>query len=144
VLKGSRRLALLARTAFAGLRSLLTPRLGSFRPLVDCRRKAWLPRLVNLDPSIPVELAAAGREVLPLVTAGLAVLMVVDLREIVMVLLTELFNVCPASLVAALVQRPSISPLRFIAQLSKSSEAEAGRAAATNRSRNSGTNDSLM
>ena len=120
---------------------MLTPRLGSFRSLLEFRRKAGLPRLVNLDPSIPVELAVAGREVLP---AGLAALMVVDEREIVMVLRSELLITCPATLAVALVQRPSISPALFNAHFSKSSEAEAGRAAATNRSRNNGTIDTLM
>ena len=100
-----------------------------------------LPRLVNLDPSIPVELATAGRVVLP---AGLAALIVVDEREIVMVLRAELLIACPASLVVAFFQRLSILSALFIAQFSKSSEAETGRVAATSRSRNNGTIDVLM
>jgi hypothetical protein len=89
---------------------------------------------VNLDPSILVEFAAAG----------LAARVVVDRRVAVMVVLAELLMACPASIVVAFVQRPSISPALFIAHSSKSSEAEAGRAAAINRSRNNGTIDTLM
>lgn len=141
---GSRRFELLARTAFTGLSSLLTPRVGPFRFLVDCRRKSWLPRLVNLDPSIPTVLFEVRFESLPDFTAGLAALVVVDLRVTVIVLWAELLMDGPASLAAAFVQRPSISPALFTAHSSKSSEAVAGRAAVTSRSRNNGTIDTLM
>ncbi len=141
---GRRRLAELARVVCEGLVSLLAPRLAPFLFLVDRQRKLWPPRLVKLDPSIPVELEAEGREDLVDLVADLAALIVVDRRETVFILRVELTEVVPASLIAALFQRPSISPLLFNAQPSKSSEAEAGRAVATSRSRNSGTIDTLM
>jgi hypothetical protein len=138
---GRRRLAELARVVCEGLVSLLAPRLAPFLFLVDRQRKLWPPRLVKLDPSIPVELEAEGREGL---VVRLAALIVVDRRETVFIRRVELTEVVPASLIAALFQRPSISPLLFSAQPSKSSEAEAGRAVATSRSRNNGTIDTLM
>ena len=85
LLEGWRRFALLARTAFAGLRSLLVPRLGLFRLLVDRMRKLWLPRLVNLDPSIAVEPVAALLDGRVPLAAGLPALMTLDRREIVIV-----------------------------------------------------------
>jgi hypothetical protein len=100
--------------------------------------------LVNLDPSILVEFAAAGLEGRFDFTVGLEALMVVDRRVAVMVVLVELLMAGPASLVIAFVQRPSISPALFIAHSSKSSEAVAGRAVAARRIRNNGTIDTLM
>lgn len=144
VFPGRRRLAELARTACEGLVILFAPRLAPFLSLVVRQRNFWLPRLVKLEPSIPVEPVADGREVLVDLVAGLAALMVVDRRVTVFIRVIDLFAVVPASLIAALFQRPSISLLLFIAHPSKSSEAEAGRAAATSRSRNNGTIDALM
>ncbi len=143
-LPGRRRFEALARVGCAGLVSLLTPRLGPFLSLVDFQRDFWLPRLVNLEPSIPEELAAAVLEGLPALPAGRPALIFVDFRETVIVLRVELSVVASTSLAAALVQRPSSSLLLFIAHSSKSSEAEAGRAAVMSRSRNNGTIDALM
>ncbi len=144
LLMGSRRFALLARTACAGLLSLLTPRVGPFLFRVDCRRKSRLPRWVNLEPSIPVEFAEVWFEGLPVFMDGLTPLMVVERRATVLVPSGALTADGPASLLDAFIQRPSISPALLIAHPSKSSEAEAGRAAVSSRSRNNGTIDTLM
>ncbi len=144
LLPGRRRFEELARVNCAGLVSLLTPRLGPFLSLVDCRRNSWPPRLVNLEPSIPEELAAALLEGLPALPAGRPALIAVDFREIVIVLRAGLSEAAPTSLAATLVQRPSSSLLFFIAHSSKSSEAEAGRAAVMSSNRNNGTIDALM
>ena len=138
---GRRRLAELARTVCEGLVILFTPRLAPFLVLVDRQRNFWLPRLVKLEPSIPVEPVADGREGL---VAGLAALLVADRRVTVFNRAAGLSAAVPASLTAALFQRPSISSLLFIAHPSKSSEAEAGRAAAKSRNSNNGTIDALM
>ena len=100
--------------------------------------------MVNLDPSIPVELAVEGPEGLVPLEELLTVLVILERRVAVIVPSGALVAATPASLTAALFQRPSISSLLFIAQPSKSSEAEAGIAAMTDRSRNSGTIDALM
>ena len=145
LLEGWRRFEALARTVFVGLLSLLVPRLGLFRTEVDRLRKSCFPRFVNLDPSIPVVLAVDGPEGLIPLGAGPLVLVILDRRETVIVPSGALVVVVtPASLIAALFHRPSISLPFFIAQLSKSSEAEAGTAAAINRIRNNGTIDALM
>jgi hypothetical protein len=144
LLEGCRRFEALARTALVGLLSLLVPLLGLLRSEVDRWRKSRLPRFVNLDPSIPVVLPAAVFVGLTLLAAGLPVLVILERRETVTVPSGALAVFTPASLTAALVHRPSISSLLFIAQLSKSSEAEAGMAAAIDRSRNNGTIDALM
>ena len=121
VLEGRRRLKALARMACAGLVSLPVPRLGPFLSLVDFQRKFWLPRLVNLEPSIPVELPAADLGCLPALFNGLPAFMTADWREKVIVPSGALVTAAPASLVAVRIHRPSSSPLFFIAQLSKSS-----------------------
>ena len=141
---GRRRLAELARTNCEGLVILLTPRLAPFLSLVDFQRNFWPPRFVKLEPSIQVELDADGREGLVDLPAGCAALIVVDRRETVILLRAGLTAAVPASLIVALFQRPSISPLLFIAHPSKSSEAEAGRVVAKSRSSNNGTIDALM
>ena len=141
---GRRRFEALARVACAGLESLLIPRLGPFRALVDFQRKSRPPRLVNLELLTPVELPEAVPDGLPVLLAGLPVFMTVDWRETVIVLRAPSLTVAPASLAAAFVQRPSSSLLLFIAQSSKPSEAEAGRAVAIKSKRNSGTIDALM
>jgi hypothetical protein len=107
--------------ACAGLFSLEVPRLGPFLSLVDFQRKFWLPRLVKLEPSIPVELPAAALYVFPVIFAVLPAFMTADRRVTVIVPSGALVTVAPASLVAVRIQRPSISTPFFIAQLSKSS-----------------------
>ena len=120
-LEGRRRFKALARVACAGLLSLPVPRVGPFLSLVDFQRNFWLPRLVKLEPSIPVELPEAGLDVLPAFFAVLPAFMTADRRETVIVPSGALMTVACASLVAIRIHRPSISPLFFIAQLSKSS-----------------------
>lgn len=144
VFPGSRRLAELALVVCDGLVILFIPRLAPFLFFVDFQRKSWLPRLVKREPSIPVEPESNLPEDLVVLTVVLAALIVVDLLVTVILLRDGLTAAFPVSLTAALFQRPSISLLFFIAHPSKSSDAEAGRAAATSRSRNNGTIDTLM
>jgi hypothetical protein len=145
LLPGIRRFELLALSAWAGLDSLLTPRDAPFRSLVDIRRNSWLPRFVKAEPSTPVVLPW------PLLSEGhpalfifLAVRAVVERRDTAVFLRAAVIGATPASLTAALSHLPSSSPPFFRAQSSNPSEAPAGREAATMRSRNSGTIDTLM
>jgi hypothetical protein len=145
---GSRRLAELARVNSEGLVILLVPRLAPFLSLEERQRKSWPPRLVNLEPSIPVELPAAGFDGQPVLFAGFAALVIVDRRGAVIGVRVPSVAVAPASLAAARNHRWSISTPFFIAQPSKSSvwafAAAAGGAVATSSRRNSGAIDTLM
>jgi len=124
--EGRRRLAALARVACAGLVSLLIPRLAPFLSLVDRQRKSWLPRFVNLEPSIPVELPEAGLEGLVPLFAGLPALMAMDRRETVIIVRVPSEAAALISLAAARSHRPSISPPFFIAHSSKLSRRTSG------------------
>jgi hypothetical protein len=107
--EGRRRLAELALTACAGLVSVLTPRLAPFLSLVDRQRKSWLPRFVNLEPSItavPAEEVLRGHAAL---LAGLPALMTVDLRETIILVRAPSAVAGPASLAAARIHCPSSS-----------------------------------
>jgi hypothetical protein len=141
--EGRRRFSALALAAWAGLVSFETPRLGLLRSLVDCQRKSWLPRFVNFEPSITERQPAAGRVGLAALKAGLFALTAVD-RIGAAVVPAENPAGVPASLATAMFHRLSSSPPFFSAHPSKSVEACAGSAVMIDRSRNSGTIETLM
>jgi len=140
---GRRRFSALALSARAGFDSLAIPRLGPLRSFVDRHRKSWLPRFVNLEPSILCRPLSGRADGLPALSAGLPGLIDAARGGPVMAL-AEPDAGTPDSLATANVQRPSSSPPFFSAHSWKSFEACAGSETAIDSSRNSGTIETLM